>query len=72
MTMDNLNLFSYKDIAEHREKRKHCWEGCFTVDHEERNVIDFEAVGEISHTRSAFVCVCNYDDFMPPVNQFLF
>lgn len=71
MAVDNLNLLSNHDIAENREEGKDGREGRFSVDHEEGDVVDLEAIGEVPNTRAALVCVCDDDHFMSSVDQFL-
>lgn len=71
MAVDNLNLFSNHNVTEDREEGKDGREGRFSVDHEEGDVVDFEAIGEISDPCAVLVCVCDDDDFMSSVDQFL-
>ena len=71
MAMHDFNLLPNHDIAEYGEEGKHGREGRFSVDHEERNVVDLEAIGEVSNSCPAFVCVGNDDHFMAAVDQFL-
>lgn len=71
MTVNNLNLFPNENISEHWEERKNGRESCFSVDNKEWDMVDFEAVGEVSYAGPTFVRVGDDDDFMSTVDQFL-
>lgn len=72
MTMDNLNLFANDDIAEYGEEREERRHRGLAVDDEERDMVDFETVGEVAYASAAFVGVRYDDDFMAAVDEFLF
>lgn len=71
VTVYNANLLSYYDIPKYWEEREDGWEGCFTVDYPKGNVVDFESIGEVTHSRTACVGMCNYYDFMAAIDEFL-
>jgi hypothetical protein len=71
MTVNYIDLFPDNNIAEDWEEREDGWESRFSVDDEKRNMIDFESVGEIPDTSTAFVRVGDYNAFVASVNQLL-
>ena len=71
MSVYNLDALADYDIAKDGEKGEDGWEGGLTVDDEERNVVDFESVGQISHTCSAGIGMCNDDNFVSAIDEFL-
>jgi hypothetical protein len=71
MAMNNFDLFSENDVSEDGKEGEDGWKRGLSVDDEEGNMVDFETVGEISDSCSAFVCMCDYDDFMASVDEFL-
>lgn len=71
MPTDNLDPFTYNDIAKDREEGKGCRKRSLAVDDEERHIVDFQSIGEVSHTCSTGVRVSNDYDFMPTINEFL-
>lgn len=69
MAVYDFNLLSKDDVAKDWERGEDGGEGRFAVDDEEWNVVDFEAVCEVSNARSAFVCVRDDDDFVASVYE---
>lgn len=69
MSMHNLYLLSDDNVAKDWEEREDGWEGRCAVDDEEGNVVDFEAIGEISHARPSFVCMRNDYHIMAAVDK---
>jgi hypothetical protein len=69
MSMNNLDLLADDNIAEDREEREDGGKGGFSVDDEERHIVDLEAVGKISYSSSSFVCMGDDDNFVPTVNE---
>jgi hypothetical protein len=65
--MNYLNLFSYDDIPKDWKEGEDCWEGCFEIYDKEGNMVDFESIGEIAHTSSAFVGMSYDDYFVAPI-----
>ena len=70
MAMYNLNLFSDEDIPEDWKAREDGWEGGCAVDHKKWDMVNFQTVGEVSYTGSAFVCVCYNYDFVASIDEF--
>jgi hypothetical protein len=70
MPVYNLYLFSDDDVSEDWEEGKYGRKGGFAVDDEERDVIDFEAVCEVSYSGPTFVSMGNDDDLMAAVDEF--
>lgn len=60
MSMHNLNLLPNNNIPENREKGEDSWERGIPVYNEERDVVDFDAVRQISYACSSGVVV-GYD-----------
>lgn len=71
MAVDDIDLFTDDDIAEYREEGKDRRECCFSVDDEEWYMVDLEAIGEVTDTRPALVCVGDYDNFVSTIYKFL-
>jgi hypothetical protein len=66
-----VNPFANHYVAEYREEGEDGREGRFAVDDEKGDVVDFEAVCEISHARSAGVGVSDDDHFVSSIDEFL-
>lgn len=71
MTMDDLDVLAQYYISEYWEKREDGRERGFAVYHQERDMVDFQAICKVSNTRPAGICMCDDNNFVPPVNQFL-
>lgn len=71
MAMDDFDLFANDNVAENREEREDRREGGLAIDDEEGNVIDLKSVGEISDTGSTFVGMCDDDNLVSSIDQFL-
>lgn len=71
MAMYNLDLFSNHDIAEYGEKGEERRHRSFTIDDEERDVVHFKTVCEVSHSSATLVCMSDDDDLVAAVNEFL-
>jgi hypothetical protein len=69
MAMHDLNLLSNDNVPEDWEERKDGWESRGAVDDEEWDVVDFETIGEVSHSGSAIVCVRNDDHLVASVDE---
>jgi hypothetical protein len=68
--MHNFNLLSYHNVPEDWEKGEDCRKGCSSIYDQERYVIDFETIRQVSHTSPTIICMCYDDDFMPSVDEF--
>jgi hypothetical protein len=71
MTVNNLDLFANNDIAEYGEEREECRHRGLAVDDEKRDMVDFEAVGEVAYAGAAFVGMGDDDNFVAAVDEFL-
>lgn len=70
MAVDDLDAFAEDNGSEDREEGEDRWEGGFAVNNEEGHVVDFQAIGEISHACSSLVRVSDDDHFMASVDEF--
>ena len=55
MSMHYLNLLPNDDVAKDREEGEDGWKGRGAVDYEERHIVHFEAICEVSYASSFFV-----------------
>jgi hypothetical protein len=69
--MNYSNLLSDDDVTKDWEKREDSRKRGFTINDKEWNMVDFEAVRKISDSCTSFVCMCNYDNLVPSINQLL-
>ena len=69
MAMYNLDLLSNDDIAEDWKEGEYGWKGRCAVDDEKGDMVDFEAVREIPHSRAPFVGVRYNDDFVSSIDE---
>lgn len=69
MSMYNLNLFSNDNVAEYRKEGEDSGEGGLAVDDEERHMVDFQAICEVSHAGPFFVCVGDDYNLVPAINE---
>lgn len=70
MAMNNLNFFSYDDVAEDGKERKHRGQSRLSIDNKEWNVIHFEAVGKIPNACAALIRMGDDDHLMTAVDEF--
>jgi hypothetical protein len=70
MSMHDFNLLSNDNVSEDGEEGEDSWEGGGAVDDEEGDVVDLEAIREVSHSRSPLVCMRDDDDLVAPVDEF--
>lgn len=71
VTVHDLNLLPNDYVPEYWEEGEHRGEGAFAVYDEEGHVVHFEPICEVSHSSAAFVCMCDDDDFVAPIYEFL-
>jgi hypothetical protein len=71
MTVHYLDLLSNHYIAEDRKEREDCRKGGLSIDDQKGHMVDFKAICQVSNTCSSFVCVCDDNDFVATINQFL-
>jgi hypothetical protein len=70
MAMYNRDLFSNKDVSEDWKAGEDSWEGSCAVDDKKRDVVDLEAIREISYAGSPLVCMCYDYDFVSSIDEF--
>ena len=68
MSMYNFDALPYHDIAEYWEKGEDGREGRFAVDDEERDVVDFQAIGKVSNAGTSGIGMCYDYDFVATIN----
>ena len=68
VAVDDLDLFAYDNIAEDGKKRKNRWHSSLAIYNEERYVIDFEAIREISNSSPTLVCVSDDHHFVTSID----
>lgn len=69
MTVNDLYLFAYDDVAEYWEEREDRRKGTGSEHDEEWDMVNFEAICEISDASSVFIRVCDYYNFVSSVDQ---
>lgn len=69
--MYNLNAFANDDVPKYGEEGEDGGECRLAVDDEEGHVVDFEAIGQVSHTCSTGVGMGNDNDFVSTIDEFL-
>lgn len=69
MSMNNLNLLPQDYVAKDGEKGKDGWECRFSIDDEERYVINFEPIGQVPYSCSPFVRMSDDDDLVTSIDQ---
>lgn len=67
----NLNSLPNDYVAKDGEEGKDGGEGSLAVDGPEGDVVRLDAVGQVSNASSSGICVCDDDDFMATINEFL-
>ena len=68
--MNNLDLLPNHNVPKDGEKGEDGRERGCTVDDQERNVVDFEAICKVSNSSAPFVCVCDDHDFVSSIDEF--
>jgi hypothetical protein len=71
MAVYDFDSFANYNVAEDGEEREDGWEGRFSVDDEEGDVVDFEAICEVPHTCSAGIGVSDDNYLVATVDEFL-
>lgn len=71
MAVHYLDLLADNDVAEDWEEGEDGWEACLAIDDEKRDIVDFKAIGQVSHTGSTGVGVCDNDNFVSTIDEFL-
>ena len=71
MAVYYLNLLPNHYIAKDWEEREDCGKGSLSIDDKEGHMVDFQAICQVADTCSSFVSVCDDDDFVATIDQFL-
>jgi len=71
MSMYNLYLLSNYNVPKHREEREDRRKCCFAVYDEEGNMVNFQAIREVSNSSAASIGMRNYDHLVTAVYEFL-
>lgn len=71
MAVYNIDVLPDHNIAEYGEEREDGGEGRFAINDEEWDVIDLETISEVANPGPPFVCMCNDNDFVASVYEFL-
>ena len=69
MTMNNFDFFSYDDVTKDREEGKDSRHSRFSIYDQKGNMIDFKAISKVSNTSTTLICVCDYDNFVPTIDE---
>lgn len=70
MSVDDLDFFSDDDVSEDEKKGEDGWEGGFSIDDEEGDMVYFEPIGEVADPGAALVGVGYDHDFVAAVDEF--
>lgn len=71
VAMHYLYILPYYNISEDRKEGEDRRECSLSVDYEEGDVVDFEAIGEVANTSTTFVGMGDYYHFVSSVYKFL-
>lgn len=71
MAMDDLDLFTDDDVPEDGEKGEHRRQSRLAINDEERYMVNLKTIGQVSNPSPSFICVCDDNDFVAAVYEFL-
>lgn len=71
MPVDDLDSLPNHDVPKDGKEGEDGGEGGLAIDDEEGDMVDLQAIGEIAHAGSPFICVGNDDDFVTTIDKFL-
>ena len=66
-----LYIFSDDNVSKDRKEGENCGEGSFAIYDEKWDMVDFDAICQISDTCPVGVGVCENDNLVPAVDEFL-
>ena len=66
--MYDLHVLSDDNISKDRKEGEHRRKGSFAIYYEKWNMVDFNAICQVSDTCPVGVSVCEDDDLMPTVD----
>ena len=69
MAMNYFNLLPDYDVPKYWKEGKDCWHRRLSVDDEKRYMVDFEAIGKVVDSCTAFVGMSDYDDLLAAVDE---
>lgn len=69
MAVNHINLLSYDNVAKDWEEGEDGWKRRCSVDDQEWDMVDFEAVGEVANAGTSFVCMGNDYDFVTAIDE---
>jgi hypothetical protein len=71
MAMHNLDSLTNDNVAKDREEGKDCRKRRLAIDDEKGDVVDLEAICEVSHASTTGIGVSDNDHLVAAVNEFL-
>lgn len=71
MTVYDLDLLADYDISKYRKEGEDGWQGRFAVDNEKWDMVDLEAIGEVTDTCASFIGMSNDNNFVSSVDELL-
>lgn len=71
MSVYDFDALADYDVAEDGEEGEDGREGRLAIDDEEWDVVDLEAIGQVTDAFSASVGMCNDDDLVSAIDEFL-
>lgn len=67
MAMHNLDPLPEDDVAEDGEKGEDSGHSRFAIDYQERDVVHFQTIRQVSYPSTIFVGMSDNDDFVPSI-----
>lgn len=71
MSVNDFDSLADYYVPENREEGEHRGKRCLTVNDKEWHIVDFDSVGEVSHSSTPFVGMSDDNYFVATINQFL-
>jgi hypothetical protein len=71
MSVYDFDALTNDNVAKYGEEGKDGGKGRFTIDDEKGDIVDFEAVGEVSHTGPTGIGVSDDNHLVAAVDEFL-
>ena len=69
MTMNNLDLLSQDDVTKYREKGEYGGHCTLAIYDQKRNIIDFQAVRQVSYPSTVIVGMSDNDHLVASINE---
>ena len=67
MAMHNLDPLPEDDVAEDGEKGEDSGHSRFAIDYQERDVVHFQTIRQVSYPSTIFIGMSDNDDFVPSI-----